>query len=245
MEAKNEEIVSAEYLRNLFSSDQFIDINIKAGKRTERTGHETAYKFFKPIGKDTFKVSRIFEGNSVSTEGFEDELEKYHKAITASSAIYPLVSVHFHPNLQLIPSPQDLLNVHGSKIAGRIVYGYDLNPISIIGRKHDDIDLLLHQQKTPFLPEGLFGQMMNDLYDYSFCNEYNEISPDYPYLIAEKMRESGLYKTAIIKIRTNGKFNFNSKEIDDFSFAARKCVEEIYPGPGLSAFMNEISAFHS
>ena len=69
MKAKDIEYVSPDYLENLFSSDQFIQTNIKAGKRTERTGHETAYKIYKPIGKDTYKLSRVFEGNSFSTEG--------------------------------------------------------------------------------------------------------------------------------------------------------------------------------
>ena len=227
MKAKDIEFVSPDYLENLFSSDQFIQTNIKAGKRTERTGHETAYKIYKPIGKDAYKLSRVFEGNSFSTEGFEDELEKYHKRIESSFSIYPLVSVHFHPNFQLIPSPNDLLNASGNKISASMVYGYDLNPIFIIGRKHDGIDLLVYQQKVPNIPEALFGQLIDDFYDYSFCNEYNEKMADYPYKVAEKMKESGLYNAAIIGIDNSGKIDFNLKEIEDFSFRANKYPDEI------------------
>lgn len=233
MKAEYIERISADYLSNLFSSEQFIQTNIKAGKKTARTGHETGYKIFKPIGKDVAKFSRIFEGNSFSTEGIEDELEKNHKTIVSSFNIYPVVSAHFHPNFQLIPSPEDLFHAYVSKRTAGTIYGYDLNPINILGRAHNRIDLLLHQQKAPHIPEELGKQLMEDLYDYNFCNEYNEKLPDYPYKVAEKMRESGLYNATIIRIDNSGKIDFNLKEIEDFSFEAKKhpdYFEEIQSG---------------
>jgi len=231
MKAKNIELVSVEYLRNLLSSEQFIQTNIRAGKRTARTGHETAYRIFKPLGKDTARFTKIFEGNSFSTEGIADEIEKYHEAMVFSSNICPLVSAHFHPNFQLIPSPQDLFNACASKRTAGITYGYHLDPINIIGRAHERVDLLVYQQKTPEIPEELGTQLMEDLYDYNFNNEYNEKSDDYPYKVAEKMRESGLYNTAIVRIDDSGKAILDLKEIESFSFKAEKhpeYLEEIH-----------------
>jgi len=238
MITSNPEVVSAEYLKNLFCSDEFIQTNIRAGKLTERTGHETVYTVFKPIGINTYNISKVFKGNSISTEGTGDPLEKYHKALVYGDNIYRLISAHFHPNYQITPSPQDLASLDALRRGTRLSHGYDLNPIDIVGRKHDGVDLLLYQQRIDEIPDELGNLLLEDLYDYVFCNEYNQKSRDFPIWVADKMRKSGLYNAAVIRIDDSGKIDLDSKEINTFSFEARRYSINMFLGAEITTFSN-------
>jgi len=231
MNKKNEEIVSPEFLRDLFSSECFVQTNIKAAKRTERTGHENGYKVFKQKGNDRLIFTKVFEGNSYSTEGINEKLEKYYNHIVFNEGFYPIIAAHFHPDSQMLPSPGDLSHADISRDLSSTAYGFDLKPINILGRAYKNIDLLLYQQRPLCIPGELGNQLMEELYDSQLSNnEYTERTDDYPYIIAEIMRNSGLYEATIIKIDKEGNYDINFDDIKKFSFSAAKIDFDLYDG---------------
>jgi hypothetical protein len=214
------ERVSEDFLIGLFSSDPFIQTNLKAARKTERTGHETGYNIFKRIGQEKITLSSVVEGTSDSMEGTAEQFEKHHKSLIYDQSIYPLIQAHFHPNFSMIPSPDDLFVNSVTMNAIPLKTGYKAKPISIIGRSYKDVDLLIYQIRFPeAATQALDEQLMEELRDYDFNNDYAEKETDYPFRIADKMKSSGLYEATVMKILKNGQYFFDPAEIRKFAFS--------------------------
>jgi len=222
MDSKNHETISPKFLSELFSSEAFIQTNIKAAKRTERTGHETGYYVYKQIGKDNTIFTKVLEGNSDSTLGIQEQLEKSYSDIIYDENIYPIINTHFHPTSGLLPSPEDLFRSDVARELSLVSYGFDLKPIDIIGRTDKNIDLLVYQQKPLSIPEELRSQFLEELHNPRLLSFNSEKTDDYPYQIADIMKNSGLYESSVIRIEKEGNYEINFNDIKKFSYSAAK-----------------------
>lgn len=222
MDPKNHETISPKFLSDLFSSEAFIQTNLSAAKKTEKTGHETGYNGYKQIGKDKTIFTKVLEGNSESMQGSGEQLEKHYDNLIYNENFYPLINAHFHPNSMLLPSSGDLFSSDVARELTLISYGFDLKPIEIIGRTHENIDLLVYQQKPLIIPKELGSQFVEELHNPRLLSSNSEKNDDYPYQIADIMKNSGLYESSVIRIDKEGNYEINFDDIKKFSYSVPK-----------------------
>lgn len=146
------EVVSGNFLRDLFSSESFIEINKEAAEETRKSSRETAYFITKGYDNDNpsdVSISDIIIGKNSRTDISQFTYEALPTFFRKKEQ-YPLILSHYHPG-DFIPSPRDF------KMTNKHFCTSGIPTINIVGEspKEDLAELLLYQQQRSWGLKGI------------------------------------------------------------------------------------------
>ncbi len=163
--ATEKEIVSGKFIKELFSSQEFVNSALKAADVCRKEKKETGFNIIKRIGSNQAWFTDIVIGENDGMKSAKStQTPQFNEHMVKDNKNYELVFIHFHPRRDITPSEGDLkvpllYGIHQD------VIGCRFKPILGIGvelhKRQIGVPILLYQMKK--YPEN-FEEFVKSVY---------------------------------------------------------------------------------